>query len=98
MARELGDGAPVLRRRRVRVLDARQITRKAGEIGGTDLRAEGGHAVRGIKGEKQIVATGDHGGQDRLHQGIRGIDEDVIGLETIEGKHKLDDFKVCGAQ
>ena len=42
-----------------------------------------------IEYEKDIVCAMDHRGQDGLHQEVIGIDEDVIGLEAVEGEHKL---------
>src|SRR6266568_5440575 len=42
-----------------------------------------------IEYEKDIVCAMDHRGQDGLHQEVIGIDQDVIGLEAVEGEHKL---------
>ena len=63
-----------------------------------DVRAEGGRAVVRIEREEEVICAFDHHGQHALHQGIVGIDQDVVRLESIEIESKMDDFKVGVAE
>jgi hypothetical protein len=93
-----GYRVPVLGLRGRRALEACKIGRDPRQIVLPDFCTEGGDAAIGVEREEEVVAAFDEGGQHRLHQRIIGIDQDVVGLEAVELKSKMNHLERCGTQ
>lgn len=65
--------------------DARAIVLDVGEIGLLDLGFErGGFSVVRIDREEEILAVCEHGVKRRAYDGVIGVDERVVRVETVE--------------